>query len=339
MSSSSSPEQRSIAQRIGASVRTYEERNILLVSGGSGGGSQDLGAAAVGIDDDDVDQHHHHHAASTRDTMDSRSEELQPLTAKHRSGFSRRADSSIRVDVTELGVQTAGVDGGATAPPAPQVSIGSSTVTENALVVLTAYSTMLMLYLLADVMVPLVMALFVSTLLIPLLDLLTERPPRCCRRIWCRRGCETCLVLEKKHPNCCCTMVTSCLTLRLPAPIGLALVLGLVVGAFIGIGMLVQRSVASFAAEVPAYEHALVNESQRVLAALDHMAYSPSEEQRHQLLSFFSETTRISAVVRLACYIRNAARASKHHFERPLWMGCDLELCRFSGSSRDQRRC
>ena len=119
---------------------------------------------------------------------------------------------------------------------------GGSPVTENCLVILTAYSTIIGLFLLQSVMVPLVTALFISTLLLPMLDLLTERPLRCCRRTWCPRVCKGCLSLEKRYPgNCCCSMLTSFLTFRLPNALALVLVVGTMLGFFFLIGMVIQQ--------------------------------------------------------------------------------------------------
>ena len=127
---------------------------------------------------------------------------------------------------------------------------------------------------------PLVMALFVSTLLIPLLDILTERPARCCRRcalcvyraaslpceapgsstlrplrrIWFRHSCGFFLRLEEKYPNCCCRVLTSCLTLRLPTALGLALVIAAVLAVVSGVGYMLEKSVHNFAEELPYYE-------------------------------------------------------------------------------------
>ena len=127
--------------------------------------------------------------------------------------------------------------------------------TETCLVLLTAYATIVGLFMLQSVMVPLVTALFISTLLLPLLDLLTERPLRCCRRVWCQRTCRACLSLEERHPNnCCCTVATSFLTIRLPNPVALMLVVGLMLSFFFAVGVIVQQSVMQFTEQLPLYE-------------------------------------------------------------------------------------
>ena len=236
---------RTIAQRIGASVRTFDERSNIP-------------------------------PADAHEEYDDTTDELQPLTSS--SDRLDRSDSSRTPETIPYG--------GASSP-----------VVENCLVLLTVYSTMVGLYMLADVMIPLVMALFVSTLLLPLLDLLTERPARCFSRVWCARGCGACLSIEDRYPNICCRTLTSILTLRLPTALGLAIALGAVGAAISGVFLLVQKSVVSFADDLPSYESALKNETTRVLAVMDSMPYSPTNEQRQQLVAFFSDGLAISSLV------------------------------------------
>eukprot|EP01043_Picozoa_sp_COSAG02_P000172 COSAG02_NODE_3_length_74588_cov_108.368430_11_plen_517_part_00 len=169
--------------------------------------------------------------------------------------------------------------------------------TETCLVLLTAYATIVGLFMLQSVMVPLVTALFISTLLLPMLDLLTERPLRCCRRVWCQRTCRACLSLEERHPNnCCCTVATSFLTIRLPNPVALILVVGLMLSFFFAVGVIVQQSVMQFTEQLPLYESAFRNESRTFLAKLDELQISPTEDQRQQVIAAMSEASRISSL-------------------------------------------
>lgn len=175
---------------------------------------------------------------------------------------------------------------------------GGSPVTENCLVILTAYSTIIGLFLLQSVMVPLVTALFISTLLLPMLDLLTERPLRCCRRTWCPRVCKGCLALEKRYPgNCCCSMLTSFLTFRLPNALALVLVVGTMLGFFFLIGMVIQQSIVTFTTQLPLYESAFQNESTAFLTKLDELQLSPTEDQKQQVLAAISEASRVTSVL------------------------------------------
>lgn len=169
--------------------------------------------------------------------------------------------------------------------------------TETCLVLLTAYATIVGLFMLQAVMVPLVTAMFISTLLLPLLDLLTERPLRCCRRVWCHRTCRACLSLEQRHPNnCCCTVASSFLTIRLPNPVALILVVGIMLSFFFAVGVIVQQSVMKFTVQLPLYESAFRNESQAFLAKLDELHISPTEDQRQQVIAAMSEASRISSL-------------------------------------------
>ena len=171
-------------------------------------------------------------------------------------------------------------------------------MTENCLVILTAYSTIIGLFLLQSVMVPLVTALFISTLLLPMLDLLTERPLRCCRRTWCPRVCKGCLSLEKRYPgNCCCSMLTSFLTFRLPNALALVLVVGTMLGFFFLIGMVIQQSIVTFTTQLPLYESAFQNESTAFLTKLDELQLSPTEDQKQQVLAAISEASRVTSVL------------------------------------------
>lgn len=246
--------------------------------------------------------------------FDPRAGELQPLTG---SRGVRVASERRSFDSSEGGQDGIGLDGivvdddddGQDASPSPATRPGWARAwrrgsgegrggpTETCLVLLTAYATIVGLYMLKTVMVPLVTAIFIATLLLPLLDLLTERPLRCCRRVWCSRTCRACLSLEQRHPdNCCCTVATSFLTIRLPNPVALILVVGMMLAFFFAVGVIVQQSIMQFTTQLPLYEMAFRNESQAFLAKLDELQISPSEDQRQQVIAAMSEASRISSL-------------------------------------------
>ena len=240
--------------------------------------------------------------AQQQDDFDPRRGELQPLTG---SGRRRPSESDDRhlFDEELSGDDDSGLQDEAQSPGAfrrwrqRRLSRESGGPTETCLVLLTAYATIVGLWTMQTVMVPLVAAMFISTLLLPMLDLLTERPCRCCRRVWCPKACGACLGFEQRHPsNCCCSMLTSFLTFRLPRAIGILIVGSTVMAFFFAVGVIVQQSIMQFTEKLPVYQASFRNESTLLLEQLEEMEISPSEDQRAQLIAAMSEASRISSL-------------------------------------------
>jgi predicted PurR-regulated permease PerM len=103
--------------------------------------------------------------------------------------------------------------------------------------------------------VPLILAVFVSSMLVPLLDMLSDRPLRICNRTWCPNICGTCLKIEQKFPNAVGESVTSVLTLRLPNALALVVVLAICASVMGGVGLLIWYSISHFVDKLPDYVH------------------------------------------------------------------------------------
>jgi predicted PurR-regulated permease PerM len=124
-------------------------------------------------------------------------------------------------------------------------------------VILTIVTIGFVLYILQPVLVPLVLAVFISAMLLPLLDFVTERPPRFCGRTWCRWSCGMCLRIERKWDSMLAQVVTSVLTVRLPNALGLLVVLGVILGALFGVVAMAYVSIESFIGKVQYYQAAI----------------------------------------------------------------------------------
>jgi len=148
-----------------------------------------------------------------------------------------------------------------------QGGYGISETVESCIVVLTAIAMGAVLFVLGDVLVPLILAVFVSSMLVPLLDLLTDRPLRLCGKYWCDRWwCGPVLDLEKTcldKPTCKkwpdalggpCATITSVITLRLPNVLALVCVLGALCVGLAASGLVLYRSIEPFVEHAPEYE-------------------------------------------------------------------------------------
>jgi AI-2 transport protein TqsA len=136
---------------------------------------------------------------------------------------------------------------------------GMSGIGENCLVIMTMVTMGCVLYVLQQVLVPLVLAVFVSAMLLPMLDFVTERPFHLFGRVWLRDTCGLCLKVEQRYDNWLGHLVSSILTFRLPNVIGLLVVLGVLVVLGFGLGILVYYSVERFWAKSNYYEEEIFN--------------------------------------------------------------------------------
>ena len=148
-----------------------------------------------------------------------------------------------------------------------QGGYGISETVESCIVVLTAIAMGAVLFVLGDVLVPLILAVFVSSMLVPLLDLLTDRPLRLLGRYWCDSWwCGPVLNAERKcldKPTCKkwpdalggpCMTITSIVTLRLPNVLALVCVLAALGVGLAASGLVLYRSIEPFVEHAPEYE-------------------------------------------------------------------------------------
>jgi hypothetical protein len=131
---------------------------------------------------------------------------------------------------------------------------GMGGTVESCIVVLTFIALGGVLFYVQTVLVPLIMAIFVASMMVPMVDALTDRPLRIFDHTWCQPCCSPVLKLEKKYPNWVCSFFTSVLTLRLPNIMALVVViLGVAVFGLCS-GVIMYRSVADFVAHAPGCE-------------------------------------------------------------------------------------
>eukprot|EP01047_Picozoa_sp_COSAG01_P086382 COSAG01_NODE_19398_length_1012_cov_1.013143_1_plen_198_part_00 len=97
-----------------------------------------------------------------------------------------------------------------------------SATVESCIVVLTFIALGGVLFYVQTVLVPLIMAVFVASMLVPMVDALTDRPLRVFQKTWCAPWCEPILRLQARHDNWCCDVFASVTTLRLPNVLGAA---------------------------------------------------------------------------------------------------------------------
>lgn len=132
---------------------------------------------------------------------------------------------------------------------------GMSATIESCLLVLTSIALGGVLYILGDVLVPLILAVFIASMLMPFIDLLTDRPLRLCGKYWCQEyWCDPALSLEERWPNWFCRMITSILTLRFPNVLAMLTTLGILGVVLCGAGAVLFTSLQSFVRRAPAYE-------------------------------------------------------------------------------------
>eukprot|EP01052_Picozoa_sp_SAG31_P003464 SAG31_NODE_134_length_23213_cov_5.698624_9_plen_502_part_00 len=169
-------------------------------------------------------------------------------------------------------------------------TVGTSVTVENCLVILTGIAIGGVLYLLQSVLIPLIMAFFIASMLVPLLDILTERPPRLCGRTWCESACRPCMDIEKKYPNFAGETLTSILSLRLPNVAALIVVILLCAGCLFGVGLLVYWSVSNFLDHVELYIENMEKDGHHLLDFLRSQRIEPDEQLRAKLLSMLKDS-------------------------------------------------
>ena len=135
---------------------------------------------------------------------------------------------------------------------------GMSATIESCLLVLTVIALGGVLFILGDVLVPLILAVFIASMLIPFIDLLTDRPLRLCGKYWCQSyWCEPALSLEEKWPNWFCRTITSILTIRFPNVLAMLTTIAMLGIALCGAGAVLFSSLQSFVHRARAYEDEL----------------------------------------------------------------------------------
>ena len=149
--------------------------------------------------------------------------------------------------------------GGTVATAAPGGGSVKGQIGENCLVIMTIVTLGVVLFVLQPVLVPLVLAVFVSAMLLPMLDFVTERPFHIFGRTWLKDSCGLCLKVEKRYNNWLGRLVSSLLTLRLPNVLGLIVVIGLCCSLIFGLSLIVYYSVEAFLRRSDYYEDRVAN--------------------------------------------------------------------------------
>ena len=149
--------------------------------------------------------------------------------------------------------------GGTVATGAPGGGSVKGQIGENCLVIMTIVTLGVVLFVLQPVLVPLVLAVFVSAMLLPMLDFVTERPFHIFGRTWLKDSCGLCLKVEKRYNNWLGRLVSSLLTLRLPNVLGLIVVIGLCCSLIFGLSLIVYYSVEAFLRRSDYYEDRVAN--------------------------------------------------------------------------------
>ncbi len=135
---------------------------------------------------------------------------------------------------------------------------GMSATIESCLLVLTVIALGGVLYILGNVLVPLILAVFIASMLMPFIDLLTDRPLRLCGKYWCQDyWCDPALNLEERWPNWFCRTITSVLTIRFPNVLAMLTTIGMLGVALVGAGGVLFNSLQAFILRAPAYEDEL----------------------------------------------------------------------------------
>ena len=130
---------------------------------------------------------------------------------------------------------------------------------ESCLIVLTTIALGGVLFFLSEVLVPLILAVFVASMLVPLVDLLTDRPLRLFGQEWCNRyWCDPALGLEHRWPYWVVRAFVSVLTLRLPNVVAMLTVIAALGVALLAAGGLLISSITEFLGHARAYEQSLL---------------------------------------------------------------------------------
>ena len=136
---------------------------------------------------------------------------------------------------------------------------GMSSTIESCLVVLTCIALGGVLFILGDVLVPLILAVFIASMLAPFIDLLADRPLRIFGQYWCKEyWCDPALQLEQRWPNWFCQTVTSLLTIRFPTVLAMLTTIAMLGVVLCGAGAILFNSVSTFVfTRAQAYEDEL----------------------------------------------------------------------------------
>jgi hypothetical protein len=135
---------------------------------------------------------------------------------------------------------------------------GMSSTIESCLLVLTVIALGGVLFILGNVLVPLILAVFIASMIMPFIDLLTDRPLRLCGKYWCQRyWCDPALDLEQRWPNVFCRAITSILTIRFPNVLAMLTTLAMLGFFLLVAGWLLLTSLQAFVGRAGAYEDEL----------------------------------------------------------------------------------
>jgi|EP01046_Picozoa_sp_COSAG06_P034476 hypothetical protein len=177
---------------------------------------------------------------------------------------SASTDSGAHSDAGELGANDeTGVPvmdmSTASAVAAATVALaGMSSTIESCLLVLTVIALGGVLFILGNVLVPLILAVFIASMIMPFIDLLTDRPLRLCGKYWCQRyWCDPALDLEQRWPNVFCRAITSILTIRFPNVLAMLTTLAMLGFFLLVAGWLLLTSLQAFVGRAGAYEDEL----------------------------------------------------------------------------------
>jgi hypothetical protein len=225
---------------------------------------------------------------------------LRSWSAAAASAFGAGEESMTGADGRRSVRWEAGVGGGGGgAGPSVHFRSGMSGIGENCLVIMTMVTMGCVLYVLQQVLVPLVLAVFVSAMLLPMLDFVTERPFHLFGRVWLRDTCGLCLKVEQRYDNWLGHLVSSLLTVRLPNVIGLLVVLGVVCVLGFGLGVLVYYSVENFWSKSEHYEQEIFNITSSMPDwVISHVGNSGKEAlSKEQLFGTLTDSAAASEVV------------------------------------------
>lgn len=131
--------------------------------------------------------------------------------------------------------------------------IGSSSGADNGIVFMATFIGGVMMYQLAGILIPLVMAIFLSSCLVPMLDLLTERPLRVNKKNCDPGQCCTKLLAWEKQ-GCLQKFVSSWAMLRVPNGLGVLIVIVSLFTFFGVISFVMYLSVIDFMSGIDKYK-------------------------------------------------------------------------------------
>ena len=224
-------------------------------------------------------------AASTAASADERAGGDRPASP------SASMDSGAHSDAGELGADDETVEpvmdmSTASAVAAATVALaGMSSTIESCLLVLTVIALGGVLFILGNVLVPLILAVFIASMIMPFIDLLTDRPLRLCGKYWCQHyWCDPALDLEQRWPNVFCRAITSILTIRFPNVLAMLTTLAMLGIALGYAGVLLLNSLQAFVGRAGAYEDELQHWA-------DLGAQTMSQDVNMTVLKFIQQTS------------------------------------------------